>query len=906
LRRKKLQNKNKITLLIATFLILSIAIPCIVNPAAGQTSKQIKSYAFLAVEPNPVGVGQTTYIAMWIDVPLPGSSESNDIRRHNYQLTITAPDGTVQTQSWAIVADTTGAQSTSFTPTMVGQYNITFSYQDQNYTWTTGTYLVNTAYTGVVFLGTSTTATLTVQQNPVPLTPDSALPTEYWTRPIYGEDSSWWTIGSQWLGSGSSYTAASSNYFGSFQQGGMNLWQTGGTGPESSHIVWTTPFEDGGVVGGINTGVNGTTFYSGGSYEGRFQNALIIDGRLYYKAPLGDQVSVAATGGGAYTCVDLRTGKVLWTNDNINPTFGELYTYESPNQHGTIPNGYLWQAISNPSPSNNQTWIAYDSLTGKWLFNLTDVPGTGTIAYTQNGEIVKYILSYNNNAKSGWLALWNWTSAQGVPPGTGVQLGAPGTGTNFLQFRPVGKVINASTAYSWNVTIGDIMGPGNSQLPLGVTTATQNPTIQYVLPGDILFGTTPNIAPGVLSMRGTPNPYTVWTINLANIVNGTSATILWKKTYDAPSGNLTLNLGPLDPVNRVWTTTTAEDMQYQGWSLTDGSKLWSTNMPVPPFQWFSSGSGAGQRCVTAYGNIYTQGFGGEINCIDTKTGSLLWTFNDTASGVDTPWGHIPTFIAAIADGKVYAFNNEHSPNSPLYKGYSIFAINATTGEEIYKMLSWAGQTGGQGLSTSVLADGTLVYYNYYDNSLYAVAKGPSQTTVTASPKVSTNGDKVLVEGTVIDISAGTKQNEQAARFPAGVPAVSDASQAKWMEYVYMKQERPFNATGVPVTVSVLDPNGNYYTVGTTTSDSNGAFKLAFTPQVPGEYTVYASFAGSGSYYGSNAETGIYVDQAAATPTPAPTPAPSTADLYFVPGIIGVIIAIIIVGIATIFALRKRP
>jgi hypothetical protein len=896
---------NTKTTAIIIFLSLTIAMSLMSSPSSAQTSGQIKSYAFLAVEPDPVGVGQTTYIAMWIDVPLPGASESNDIRKHNYQLTITAPDGTVQTQSWAVVADTTGIQATSFTPTMVGQYNITFSYPDQNYTWTTGTYSVNTAYTGVIFLGATATATLTVQQNPVPLTGDSPLPTEYWTRPIYGEDSSWWTIGSQWLGSGSSYTAASSNAFGSFQQGGMNLWQQGGTGPESSHIVWTTPFEDGGVVGGINTGVNGTTFYSGGSYEGRFQNALIMNGRLYYKAPLGDQVSTTATGGGAYTCRDLRTGEILWTNDNINPTYGELYTYESPNQHGTVPNGYLWQAVTQTS--TKQTWIAYDSLTGKWLFNLTDVPATGVVAYTSQGEIVKYILSYNNAAKSGWLALWNWTCAEGVPPGTGVQLGAPGTGTNYLQFRPVGKVINASTAYSWNVTIGDIMGPSNSQLVLGVATATQNPTIQYVLPGDILFGTTPNIAPGVLSLRGTPNPYTVWTINLANIVNGTSATINWKKTYDAPSGNLTLNLGPIDPVNRVWTTTTAEDMQYQGWSLTDGSKLWSTNTAITPFQWFSSGSGAGQRCVTAYGNIYTQGFGGEILCYDTKTGNLLWRFNDTASGVDTPWGNIPIFISAIADGKVYAFNNEHSPNSPLYKGYSIYALNATTGEEIYKMLSWSGQTGGQGLSTAVLADGTLCYYNYYDNSIYAIAKGPSQTTVTASPKVSTYGDKVIVEGTVTDISAGTRQNEQAARFPNGVPAVSDASQAKWMEYVYMKQAKPTNATGVPVTISVLDSNGNYRDIGTTSSDTSGTFAFTWTPDIPGDFTVIATFAGSGSYYPSNAETHFTASIPAPTAAPVATAAPSMADLYFTPSIVAVIVVlIIIVALLVALLLRKRP
>jgi hypothetical protein len=475
-----------------------------------------------------------------------------------------------------------------------------------------------------------------------------------------------------------------------------------------------------------------------------------------------------------------------------------------------------------------------------------------------------------------------------------LQASGPGSGTNYLQYRPVGKVINASTAYSWNKTItADLTG----------ALATQNPTIQYVIPGDILLGTTPSIAPGVLSIRGTVNPYQVWAISLTD---GSQGSLLWKKSYTPPSGNMTVNLGPLDPVNRVWTTTTAEDMQYQGYSIADGSKLWETHITVPPMQFFSSGSGAGQRCVTAYGNIYTQGFGGEINAIDTATGALLWRFNDTQSGVDTSWGLIPTFIGVICDGKIYAFNNEHSPNSPLYKGYNIYCLNATTGEEIYRMLSWSGQTGGQGLSTQILADGTLVYYNYYDNQLYAVAKGPSQTTVTATPKVSYNGDKVLVEGTVTDVSVGTKQTEQAARFPAGVPVISDASQSAWMEYVYMDQERPTNATGVPVVLSVIDPNGNYQVVGTTSSDSNGAFALAFTPQIAGQYVVYATFAGSGSYYGSHAETAIYVDEAAATATPMPTAAPSAADLYFIPAVVGIIIAIVIAAAAIVLVLKKKP
>jgi hypothetical protein len=127
-----------------------------------------------------------------------------------------------------------------------------------------------------------------------------------------------------------------------------------------------------------------------------------------------------------------------------------------------------------------------------------------------------------------------------------------------------------------------------------------------------------------------------------------------------------------------------------------------------------------------------------------------------------------------------------------------------------------------------------------------------------------------------------------------------------MEYVYMKQEMPTTATGVPVTVSVVDPNGNYYTVGTTTSDTSGAFKLAFDPQVPGEYTILASFAGSGSYYKSSAETAVYVGEPHVTVAPTAAPVQSMADQYFVPAVVGIIVAIVVCFAVTIVLLRKRP
>ena len=121
----------------------------------------------------------------------------------------------------------------------------------------------------------------------------------------------------------------------------------------------------------------------------------------------------------------------------------------------------------------------------------------------------------------------------------------------------------------------------------------------------------------------------------------------------------------------------------------------------------------------------------------------------------------------------------------------------------------------------------------------------------------------------------------------------------------MQQPKPTIVKGVDVTLRVLDPNNNCYDGGTTTSNDYGSFKMLFAPEVPGEYYVYATFAGSDSYYGSSALTAINVEEAPA-PTAEPTPIPaSAADLYFLPMSIGTIIAIIVVGLLLFLLLRKK-
>jgi hypothetical protein len=128
-----------------------------------------------------------------------------------------------------------------------------------------------------------------------------------------------------------------------------------------------------------------------------------------------------------------------------------------------------------------------------------------------------------------------------------------------------------------------------------------------------------------------------------------------------------------------------------------------------------------------------------------------------------------------------------------------------------------------------------------------------------------------------------------------------------MEAVYMQQPMPTNLTGVPVSIDVFDSNGNYRNIGTITSDASGMFAFTWKPDIPGQYTVIATFVGSQSYYPSSASTAFYASEPAATPSPTPIAEASMADQYILPGIIGIIVTIVIVGVVlALLMFRKKP
>jgi hypothetical protein len=864
-------SKNRKATLTSLFLALSFALAIIALPTvnAHDPPWTIPTYAYINVAPNPAGIGQTVYISFYID-KVPPTAEGNwGYKWHGMKVTVTEPNGDIETLNMPD-SDAAGGTWASYVLDQVGTYKFVGTFPEQTAVVENpyphpqggmiplGDAFINDTYTA----STSKEFLLTViEESVVSAYPDAPLPTEYWSRPINSMNREWYTIGGNWLGLGAPPGCSTGLYN---QNGNFNPYTTA---PESAHVLWTLPEAFGGQIGG-EFGDSETGLYSTGTaYEGKF-GAVILYGILYYTAYPG-----AENNPGPLTAVDLHTGKTLWTKDVAAPLrCGMIYNFKTGNQYGA--HAYLFTApaaegwIMRPLPN---AWSMYEAMTGEWILDIANA-SAGTLVRGENGEILSY------KSTGGMLRLWNMSKC--------IEAGSQKRNTYVMYSSeeiwrpPLGATIDWNDGYEWSVPLAANISGVPIIPPLGVSRVSDEVVLVTAQSGGLAGG-----VPGFAQLG----------YEFAAGYSAIDGSLLWGPVNRTLLPFTVVNLGTAG--EGIYTEYNQEMMTFTGYSLKTGEKMWTTAPKNSTWGYYDRGNFG----VIGYGNFYAWGIGGEVSCYDVQTAELKWSWNSGSGGVDSPYGNWPlgTFNRCVlADGKLY-IRAGHDYTPPVFKGAKLYCLNATTGEEIWSSLSF------DIASSSACADGVMVWYNGYDNQIYAYGKGPSVATVAASPKISTFGSSVLVEGMVADISPGTEEYVQTARFPNGVPAISDEDQSAWMEYLYQQQPKPADAKGVDVTISVLDPNGNCYDVGTATSDATGFYKLTFTPLVPGEYSVYATFTGSESYYGSSATTAITVEEApAATAEPTPVPG-SAADLYFLPMSIGTIVAIIVIGLVLILMLRKR-
>ncbi|MGD0451163.1 MAG: PQQ-binding-like beta-propeller repeat protein [Candidatus Bathyarchaeia archaeon] len=854
----KNRGKNKtLAIAIALLLTLSIATPIfsLQTVSAHTPPWQIKTYAFIDANPDPIGIGQTAFITFGIDkVPNTVSGAYGD-RWTTLTVTVTDPTGKVTTLS-GFTADDTGFSHTTFVPDKLGNYTFVCNFPGQTLTGAnpppTGNGPV-AQYIGDVYLpSTSNTATMTVTNEPASMVPFNPLPTTYWQRPINMMNSNWNTISGNWLGdftyvnAGLGYNATTD--FDPYIQL-----------PNSAHVLWTTPLAPGGLIGGEFGATAHSNFYSTAQYECKYL-AVIIDGVLYYTF-----TPDASTDKQGLIAQNLKTGAILWHRYDINGTLarGQIFNYISPNQYGG--HAYLWTT----------TMSMYDAVTGNWILDVANSTTSGLFVSQQtpddiaDGTLLEYYIN-TTVASSPTLCMWNSTRC--------INTGPTGTGDpNTWMYRPTtGNKIDFKYGIQWSAPIA--------------TNISGNP-ISLSLSGAQSSGSIGISGNTVVMSYATTGNWEEWQVDAGYSLTDGHQEWLVNRTVTDWTRVVTYTTG-----EGHYIEMNNEDQTITVFNADTGAQVCVCKFPTNTIWGYFSA----YRPVGGYGMIYDATFDGHCYAWNATTGALVWNWWAGPAGYNTVYNSWPfKTVELVADGKVY-LNGGHTYNPPLFRGSHAYALDAFNGSVVWSVNSFCESNS----PVVAAADGVITLPNAYDNLLYAYGTGRSATTVDAPSAAITLGSSLVIRGTVTDQSPG----QTCLGIPAaGTPAISDASMGDWMNYLYGQQPIPTNATGVPVSLDVIDANNNFRHIGDVTSDITGTFSFQYTPDIPGKYTVIASFPGSESYYASSAESSFAVDLG---PTQAPTATAVTglatsSDVMYIG--VAIIVIIIIIGVVlAVLMMRKRP
>ncbi len=824
--------RNKTTASLALALILIFIFAGIVACAPFADAQTVSTAAYIAAEPNPVGIGQTIYVSFWV-LPIPPSAA--DIY-HHYTVQVTKPDGTTQNMG-PYDSETIGTAFFAITPDQIGTWTLEFTYPGET-------------IRGMQIQAAQASTSVVVQQEPIQPYPSTPLPTGYWTRPIYGNNREWSSIGGNWLQRG--YNAKG------------RLWDSVGAyapytqAPRAPHVMWTKPLGMGGIVGGAND----HTFYSGLSYESFLTPPIIMDGRLFYReyksafGLTGGNIPVPnSTVPSGVVCVDLRTGKEIWKNDNDIVDVGQLFDFTSGNQEGMVP--YLWSI-------EDTTWNLYDANTGVQLCSFANAQPYAnflgsSITYGADGTLFVYFLDGN----SGMLSMWNSTKAFEAN-GLIVYSGTP---VGFLRVHPGTFDWTLGIQWTTHVTPHPVSFPQGftTVYSLGITGISDGVILAY-------YGSVGNYVDHLAYSADTGQE--LWAFN---------------RTLSGP-----LTLEAFSAIGEgIYAQFDVASEQWIAWDLQTGVQKWISDPQVAPFGVYNGGTGA----VIANGKMYSMAYDGYVHCFDTATGKELWKFFSGNSGIDSPYGTYPFFYGPIiADGVVFAGTGEHSPTQPLIRGEKLFAINANTGQGLWNISGL--------LAIQAIADGYLVGYNGYDNQIYVFGKGPSATTVSAPQTAVSQGTAITISGTVTDQSSGQP----------GTPAIADSIMGQYMESLKEQQTLDMaHVSGVPVQLTAHAPDGNTISIANVISDSYGNFFYSWTPPSTGLYRIIATFPGSDSYGDSSAETAITVSSSVpGTPAPsiptatAPTTGTGPLNEAYIIALAAVIVIIVIAVVAVVLKRKQTP
>jgi outer membrane protein assembly factor BamB len=624
--------------------------------------------------------------------------------------------------------------------------------------------------------------------------------------------------------------------------------------PNSPHVVWKQQYGLGGLIGGA---VNQISIVLEAD---AVVPSIIYEGRMYQTV---SKMSPTGTGSQNYwQCVDLRTGQLYWERILYpGETAPTLLTYEPGGNEvlGSEVFAGTWRvwlvAMTSPSGGNPGRVVKYNPMNGAVVANFTGPP-TGVTAGTFYADPWVLSIQTIGSGATARYRLINWTIANNA--GTtvvGAGLGAQPIVDNFTQ-RIWGNI-------SWPFN-----SLGTDDFETGIAVVTQGIT-----------PTSTGVQTGTIAMA-------------ASLFTGQ---LLWNKTLDASTGfeDFATALPLAD--HGKFAIRNRDDAKEYCFDQNTGNLLWKSDLSGWPWGVFQA-----YDIQSAYGLILSNDYYG-IRAIDWDTGKRVWEFTAPAVPFETPYGNYSWHSAGIvADGKLYTWNNEHTPSEPITRGWRLFCINVTTGEGIWNM-SYSSNVGGGRSFAGAFADGYLAVSNSYDATMYIIGKGKSATTVTAPDVVVSKGTGVVIKGTVLDVSPAQ----------VGTPCVSQDSMSTQMEYLHMQHPidgiwHNVTMTGVPVILTAIDESGGSANIGTaTTSAYYGTYEMAWTPPAEGTYKIIASFAGDDSYGSSGASTAVSVGPAPPEITIPEQITPLDYTMTIIYAAVAIIFAVFVAVALAILILRKR-
>ncbi|HLN45251.1 MAG TPA: PQQ-binding-like beta-propeller repeat protein [Candidatus Sulfotelmatobacter sp.] len=808
-------------------------------PAGVTPNATIETIPYLSVSPNPIGLNQPVLVNIWVQP----ATQVN--RAHTgFSVTLTKPDGTTTTVGPMNSYCGDATAWFEYVVDQVGTWKVKFSFAGDYYP--AGYYYNGFVYPSLAAIGPYTVSMfggpiylesayykpsstadveLTVQADMVASWPPSALPTDYWTRPVSAMNREWASITGDYpyVGHMNNPPPKTNSYASNYK------FTPYVQAPNSAHIVWQRQ----GAIAGIMGGDMGAKFYGAG--EGSYTGvpSIIFEGRCYQTITKTAKVLINGTYYDQPTSVwqsyDLRTGEVYWEQTGINapPTAidyvrsGQVVPGASNSQVGT---GAALVAISNGR------LYKYNPYTGAVTLNISIAPITSGTIYSD-----PYVLSVQTigSGANASYRLINWTLA--------------GSDTNFTN-----RIMN-NISYPFSSL-------GTTDYESGITVSTLSYTPSATGVATEVYIRAVSLTTGQL----------LW-----NVSSGVGYPLFSGSTACADHGKYAVRF---------------DDGYWYCWDLASGKQLWKSEAESMPW-----GSFGAYTAASAYGLMFDFTYAG-IYAIDWDTGKIAWHFSSPCAPFESPWYPEMDFFGAgpqIADGKLFVSNGEHSPTSPLARGWTFYCVNVTTGKGVWNISS-RGNAGP-------MADGYLFMDSVYMGYMYVFGKGQSATTVTASPKTIANGAQVLIEGTVLDQSPAQPNT----------PCVSKDSMKTQMEYLHMQFPidgtwHNVTMTGVPVTLTATDSANNVINIGTATTNAySGTFSYTWTPSKEGVYTITASFTSDDSYGSSLASTAVAVCPAATVPDNTNNQQQITVPDYTMT-ILGVGIAVIIaVAIATVLLYRKK-